>query len=306
MRVIITGGTGLIGRELVRNLQSHGHGAVVLSRHPEGREVPGNVDMVKWDAESPEGWVDEVEKSDAIVNLAGENIAGSGLLPDRWTERKKRRILNSRLKAGKAVTEAVKAADNRPEVVVQASAVGYYGTSEDKVFTEDSPPGEDFLADVAVEWEGVTAPVEELGIRRLVIRTGIVLSSKGGVLPRLTLPHRFFLGGPLGSGRQWYSWIHIEDEVRAIRFLLESEEVSGAVNLTAPNPRRNAEFAEELGSLLDRPSSFRVPTFLIRAIFGEASTLVVDGQRVRPARLEELGFEFNFAELDRALSDLTS
>ncbi len=306
MRVIVTGGTGLIGRELVRELNDHGHSVVVLSRNPAKKEVPGEVEMVKWDAESAKGWITEVERSEAIVNLAGENIAGSGLLPDRWTENKKRRILDSRLKAGRAVNEAVEAADSPPDVVIQASAVGYYGTSEDRLFTEEASVGTDFLAGIAEEWEDVSLPLEDLGVRRVVIRTGVVLSPEGGVLPRLLLPHRFFLGGPLGSGKQPYSWIHVKDEVRAIRFLLESEGAGGPFNLTAPNPRSNRAFARQLGKVLGRPSFFRVPGFLIRALLGEAAIMVLQGQRVEPARLKDLGFEFRFPELEEALSDLVS
>ncbi|MEF8799376.1 MAG: TIGR01777 family oxidoreductase [Candidatus Bipolaricaulota bacterium] len=303
MQVIITGGTGLIGKELVKELTANGHRAVVLSRNPDGKEVPRNAKLVKWDAETADGWREWVEESTAIVNLAGENIAGKGLIPDRWTPSKKSRILNSRLKAGEAVNQAIESADNRPGILIQASAIGYYGTGESEV-TESSPPGGDFLAETARKWEGVTRAVEGMGVRRAVIRTGIVLSSKGGVLPRLQLPYKLFLGGPLGAGKQWYSWIHIIDEVRAIRFLLENEKAEGPFNLTAPNPKRNNEFGKELGKLMGRPSHLRVPGFLIRVLMGEASKLVLEGQKVRPTKLEELGFEFDYPALDEALEDL--
>ncbi|MFB6291663.1 MAG: TIGR01777 family oxidoreductase [Candidatus Bipolaricaulia bacterium] len=305
MQVIITGGTGLIGKKLVEELSAAGHRSVVLSRNPGEREVPGDSVLVRWDARSPSGWVEWVEDSDAIVNLAGENIAGKGLIPDRWTPRKKKAILNSRLKAGEAVNQAVEKAKDKPQVLIQASAIGYYGTRErDK--TEDSSPGDDFLADTAKKWEKITSPVEEMGVRRAVIRTGIVLSSEGGVLPRLILPYRLFLGGPLGSGKQWYSWIHVADEVRAIRFLLENEDGEGPFNLVAPNPRRNYEFGKELGAVLDRPSYLRVPGFLFKILLGDASKLVLEGQKVKPKRLEELEFEFDYPTLEEALNDLLS
>ncbi|MFW6006188.1 MAG: TIGR01777 family oxidoreductase [Candidatus Bipolaricaulota bacterium] len=303
MQVIVTGGTGLIGKQLVKELLANGHRVVVLSRSPESKQVLCDAELVQWDAESAEGWRNLVEESEAVVNLAGENIAGKGLIPDRWTPSKKSRILNSRLKAGEAINEAIESADDKPRVLIQASAIGYYGTGEEEV-TEADPPGGDFLGETARKWEGVTRPVEKMGVRRAVIRTGIVLSSKGGAFPRLQLPYKLFLGGPLGTGRQWYSWIHLADEVRAIRFLLETEKAEGPFNLAAPDPKRNDEFGKELGKAMGRPSYLRVPGFPFRVLLGEASKLVLEGQKVRPARLEELGFEFEYPILDQALEDL--
>ncbi len=305
MRVLITGGTGLIGRSLTRELIGGGHEVVVLSRNPAGRKkVAPEVDMVEWDARTPEGWSGELEETDAVVNLAGENIAGSGLIPDRWTEEKKERILNSRLDAGNAVKEAFKAVDHEPEVLVQSSAVGYYGATGDRIVTEGSEPGEGFLAETAVQWEEVTEPLEGMGVRRVVIRTGLVLDTEGGAFPRLLLPFKYFVGGPLGDGQQYYSWIHVRDEVRAIRSLLENEEASGPFNLTAPEPVTNESFAKELGRVTGRPSAFRVPGFLIRILFGEAATLVLDGQRAKPEGLVGQGFEFRYPNLSGALEDL--
>ncbi len=305
MRVIITGGTGLIGRELSKELLDAGHGVIVLSRNPDAREkVSPELEMVEWDARSPSGWSDRLEEADGIVNLAGENIAGSGLIPDRWTRSKKDRILGSRLDAGRAVKEAIENVDEGPEVLVQASAVGYYGPRGNKVVTEGSKAGDGYLARTAEEWEKVTAPVEKSGVRRAVIRTGLVLSTEGGAFPRLTLPFKLMVGGPLGDGRQYYPWIHIRDEARAIRFLLENEGVSGPFNLTAPEPKTNREFAEKLSKVMGRPSYFRVPAGLIRLLFGEAATLVLDGQRAEPKALSEAGFEFRYPELNHALEDL--
>lgn len=305
MRVIITGGTGLIGRELSKELLDAGHEVIVLSRHPEAREkVSPEIRMVKWDARSSRGWSDQLEEADGLVNLAGENIAGAGLIPDRWTESKKEKILRSRLNAGKAVKEAIENVDEKPEVLVQASAVGYYGPTGDRVVTEGSEPGDGYLARTAREWEEVTASVEAAGIRRAVIRTGLVLSIEGGAFPRLTLPFKFMVGGPLGDGQQYYPWIHIRDEARAIRFLLENEGLSGPFNLTAPEPTRNRDFAVELGEVMGRPSYFRVPAGLIRLLFGEAATLVLDGQRAKPEALMEAGFEFRYPELNSALRAL--
>ncbi len=301
MRVIIAGGTGLIGRALAADLVQDGHHVIVLSRTPErytGR-LPAGVQVERWDARSAEGWAHLADGADAIVNLAGENIAAG-----RWTPERKRRIRESRLNAGRAVVEAVQAASNRPRVVVQASAVGYYGPCGDEEVTENHPPGSDFLARVCVEWEASTAPVEELGVRRPILRTGIVLSTEGGALPRMLPPFKLGLGGRLGSGRQWFPWIHIRDEVRAIRFLVEREDASGPYNLTAPNPVTNAELTRALGRVLGRPALLPVPALALKVLFGEMATVLLDGQRAVPRRLIEAGFTFEFAEVEAALRDL--
>ncbi len=301
MRVIIAGGTGLIGRALAADLVQDGHHVIVLSRTPErytGR-LPAGVQVERWDARRAEGWAHLADGADAIVNLAGENIAAG-----RWTPERKRRIRESRLNAGRAVVEAVQAASNRPRVVVQASAVGYYGPCGDEEVTENHPPGSDFLARVCVEWEASTAPVEELGVRRPILRTGIVLSTEGGALPRMLPPFKLGLGGRLGSGRQWFPWIHIRDEVRAIRFLVEREDASGPYNLTAPNPVTNAEFTRALGRVLGRPALLPVPALALKVLFGEMATVLLDGQRAVPRRLLEAGFSFEFTDVEAALRDL--
>jgi uncharacterized protein (TIGR01777 family) len=298
VRVIIAGGTGLIGRALAADFARDGHSVVVLSRSPERAALPEGVTAAGWDARSADGWGRLVEGSDAIVNLAGESLVG------RWTKAKRRRIRQSRLLAGAAVVEAVRAATSGPGVLIQASATGYYGACGSEVLTESAPAGTDWLARVAVEWEASTAPLEATGVRRAVIRTGTVLARQGGALPLLALPFRFFVGGPLGTGRQWTPWIHVSDEVRAIRFLIEQEGSSGPFNLTAPNPLTNAELARELGEALDRPSWVSVPAFVLRAVLGEMSTVVLDGQRAVPSRLLQQGFAFRFRRAAEALGDL--
>ncbi len=301
MRVIIAGGTGLIGRALAADLVQDGHHVIVLSRTPERYtgHLPAGVQVERWDARRAEGWAHLADGADAIVNLAGENIAAG-----RWTPERKRRIRESRLNAGRAVVEAVQAASNRPRVVVQASAVGYYGPCGDEEVTENHPPGSDFLARVCVEWEASTAPVEELGVRRPILRTGIVLSTEGGALPRMLPPFKLGLGGRLGSGRQWFPWIHIRDEVRAIRFLVEREDASGPYNLTAPNPVTNAELTRALGRVLGRPALLPVPALALKVLFGEMATVLLDGQRAVPRRLLEAGFSFEFTDVEAALRDL--
>jgi uncharacterized protein (TIGR01777 family) len=305
MRVLITGGTGLIGRSLVRKLAADGHEVIVLSRSPEKKRdlVPG-AQIVGWDAETAEGWGHLADGADAIVNLAGTNLAGKGFPPKRWTPERKESILQSRLKAGHAVVEAVKGAAQKPGVVVQASAVGYYGPSGDEILLESSPPGNDFLARVCIAWEETTAPVEEMGVRRAVTRTGFVLSDKGGGFPTLLIPFKLFVGGPMGNGEQWVSWIHIEDEVRIIQYLIENQDASGVYNLTAPNPVRNRTLANVIGSVMGRPSFVPVPGPALRLALGEVSTTVLDGQRAVPEHLREESFDFKYTEVEQAVKDL--
>ena len=300
MRVIVTGGTGLIGRALAADLAADGHEVVVLSRNPQqATDLPPAARVARWDGRTAAGWGHLLEGADAIVNLAGENI-GAG----RWTAERKSRILQSRLDAGRAVVEAVTQTVRKPRVVVQASAVGYYGPRGDEVVREDAPPGSDFLALLCIEWEASTASVEAQGVRRAVIRSGVVLSTEGGALPRLLLPFRFFVGGPLGSGRQWFSWLHIADEVAGIRFLIENEAARGAFNLCAPNPLTNREFSRVVGRVLKRPSFVPVPGFALRLVLGEMADTLLTGQRVVPARLLEMGFAFRFPTAEEALRDL--
>lgn len=300
MRVLITGGTGLVGRALASSLLRDGNEVTVLSRSASSIPgLPAGVRIAPWDGRTAAGWANLADGIDAIVNLAGENI-GAG----RWTEQRKQAIRQSRLDAGEAVSQAVQSAVRKPGVVIQASAVGYYGPDGDEEMTEESPPGHDFLAGVVTDWEASTARVEALGVRRAIIRTGPVLSTGGGALPRMLLPFRFFAGGRLGSGKQWFPWIHLEDEVRAIRFLMENREASGPFNLVAPQPVTNAQMSRLVGACLRRPSFVPAPAFIFRLLFGEMSTILLDGQRAVPRRLLELGFTFRFPEARSALADL--
>ncbi len=302
MRVIITGGTGLIGRHLSESLVRDQHEVIVLSRNPSNAsKLPAGVRVERWDGQTAEGWGKLADGADAIVNLAGENI-GEGL----WTTERKRRIVESRLNAGRAVVQAVEAASSKPEVVVQASGVGYYGNRGDEELTEGSAPGEGFLARLAVEWEASTAAVEPLGVRRAIIRTGGVLAREGGALPKMILPFRLFIGGPLGSGKQWLPWIHIADEVGAIRFLLENASATGPFNLVAPQPLTNANFGRELARVIRRPYYMPAPAFAIRLLLGEMASVVLEGQRALPAKLLQAGYRFHFSDAASALRDLLS
>ena len=304
MHILITGGSGLIGRALTKELLQDGHEVTILTRDASRANVPQGTRVQQWDARTATGWGQLVETVDAVVNLAGENLAGGGFLPSRWTAGQKRLIRDSRIQAGQAVTEAIQTASKLPKVLIQASGIGYYGPHGSEFMTENSPSGTDHLARLAVDWEATTAEVEQLGVRRAIIRTGVVLSADDGALPRLTLPYRLFVGGPMGSGRQYISWIHIVDEIGAIRFLIENEQATGAFNLVAPNPLTNAEFGKTIGYILNRPSLFPVPGIAMRTFFGEVSTLVLDGQRARPKRLLDAGYTFKFPEVEPALRDL--
>lgn len=298
MRVLITGGTGLIGTALVKSLQDDGNEVIILSRAPEQQKdrVAAGVRLERWDGRSTEGWGPLVEEVDAIVNLAGEGIADG-----RWTAARKQRIMASRVAAGKALVAAVAEANARPGVLIQSSAVGYYGPCADEILTEEAAAGSDFLADVCVAWEASTAEVEEMGVRRPVIRTGVVLSREGGAFPRMALPFRLFAGGPLGNGNHYFPWIHIDDEVAAIRFLLAHETAAGPYNLTAPDPLRNRDFVRLLGRTMRRPALVPTPSLALKAIFGEMSTVLLDGQRAVPARLQEAGFEYVYSGIEDAL-----
>ncbi len=298
MRVLIVGGTGMIGRALTRSLIEKGHAVWVLTRRDDLTGMPSAIRLSKWDGRTENGWKDAAQWAQVIVNLAGENI-GAG----RWTAARKEAIRESRLRAGEAIVRAVQAGA-RPELLIQASAIGYYGVqSGDRELNENIPAGNDFLAQVCVAWEDSTRPVENFGVKRAIVRTGLVLDPRQGVLKRMALPFRLFVGGRLGSGQQWYSWIHWRDEVEAICFLLENR-LEGVFNLTAPIPLQQADFGCALAKALKRFYWFPVPTFALRLLLGEMSTLVLDGQRVLPIRLLRAGYRFQFGELSSALQDL--
>ena len=299
MRIIITGGSGLIGRALVDSLAKDGHEVIVLSRNPAVvTNLPKGARAEKWDGQSAQGWGQWVDASTAIVNLAGATIS------KRWTASQKQAIRESRLKAGRAVVEAVKAASQKPLVVVQSSAVGYYGPRGTEEIDEDAGAGSDFLAGVARDWEGSTAGVDQLGVRRVIVRTGVVLSQQGGALPLMALPVKLFVGGPLAGGKQYLPWIHLDDEVAAIRFLIETSTAKGAYNLSAPQPVTDAEFTRVLGKVLGRPAFMPTPGFALKLVLGEMSTLVLDGQRQMPKRLLAAGFKFKFGDAASALRDI--
>ncbi|MDZ7844506.1 MAG: TIGR01777 family oxidoreductase [Anaerolineales bacterium] len=306
MKIIIAGGSGLIGTQLSNFLAEKGHHVDILTRSPDQEiSAPDSIRLIKWDARTSSGWLAAAEKADAVINLAGENIAGKGFFPQPWSPERRSSILKSRVQVGEAITQTLKETKHKPAVLIQASAIGYYGSGHsDEKLTERSPAGSGFLPEVCEAWELSTKPVEDLGVRRAVCRLGIVLDPQGGALQRMILPYTYFLGGPYGNGEQWYSWIHIHDVIRAIYFLLTDHSASGVFNLTAPEPQKNRDFAHLLGKVLGRPSLVPVPGFILRTLFGEVSSVVLEGQRVYPERLQKHGFSFAHPELFPALKAL--
>ncbi len=305
MRVVIAGGSGLIGRELTSTLTAAGDEVIILSRNPAMvKGLPAGVSVIKWDGKTLQDWGLQIEKSEVVINLTGENLSGEGFLPSRWTKERKLRLVQSRINSGKVLTKAIEMAKTKPSVFVQASGIGFYGTHQEKSLNEGDDSGDDFSANLCKEWEASSLPVEIMGIRRVVIRNGVVLSTKGGALPLLLLPYKLFVGGPLGDGHQIYSWIHITDEVNAILFLIHDNQAKGVFNLASPNPVSNEEFGRTIGQVMKRPHYFPIPGFAMRLAFGEVSLMVLEGQKVIPQKLLEAGYIFKFPGLEDALKDL--
>jgi hypothetical protein len=298
-KVILAGGSGLIGRALAAVLVRAGVEVVVLTRSERAPGLPAGARAVRWDGRSAAGWAAECEGADAIVNLAGENVASG-----RWTAARKRRLESSRVEPTRAIVEAVRAARVPPRALLQGSAVGRYGDGGESPLDEASPRGEGFLPELSERWEEASAPVEALGVRRVLLRTGLVLAREGGALAKMLPPFRLGLGGPLGNGRQWFPWIHLDDEIGALRFLLERSDLAGVFNLVSPGAARQGEFARALGRALGRPAVAPVSGAILRLALGEMAEVLLDSQLVIPARLVEHGYRFEHPDLDGALADL--
>jgi uncharacterized protein (TIGR01777 family) len=300
-KIVIAGATGFIGQKLTSSLLASQSTVVVLTRRPDAVRTPPHplVSYVHWDGKNQGEWTRHVDGADAIINLSGQSIAGK-----RWSDTRKEELRLSRTQPTGALVQAMKASGARPRILINASAVGYYGHVHQETVTEDHPPGNDFLGQTCLAWEAAALKAEELGVRVVLLRSGIVLDKKGGALQRMLLPFRLFVGGSLGSGDQWFPWIHKEDEVRAILFSLKTSSISGPVNLAAPEPATMLEFTKAIGNVLRRPAFFHVPAFVLRAALGEMADIVLTGQKVIPQKLSKEGFEFRFPTLVGALEDL--
>jgi uncharacterized protein len=302
MKIVIAGGSGFLGRTLASRLAGAGHEIVVLSRTAAPGQSPRQVawrpDGTAATGGSESNWHRELDGAGAVVNLAGAGIADR-----RWTAARKQELRQSRVLSTRSLVAAVRAATVKPQVFIQGSAVGFYGTDGDQVFDESFPPGQDLLGDVCVAWEAEAHPVRALGLRLVIVRTGIALDQDGGALPQMARPFRFFVGGPVASGRQYFSWIHRDDWVSFVIWALETTTASEVYNATAPTPVTNEEFSKALGRALGRPSWLRVPGFALRILFGEfANEGLIRGQRVIPKRAIDAGFQFAYPDLDGALA----
>lgn len=298
MKVVVTGGTGFIGRALCRSLVRQGKGVTVLSRNPVRAKavLDPSITIAEWDGLTSGMWEAELASAAAVINLAGEPIAGG-----RWTAKRKRLIVDSRVNATRLLVRAISHHTHRPRVLISASGIGFYGMSEDRLFDERSGPGSDFLADLCVAWEQTALAAQSAGVRAVCLRIGMVLDRDGGALAKMVPPFQAFVGGPIAPGTQWVSWIHRADLIGLIEWSLMNEQVSGPVNAVAPGAVTMRAFSTALGKVLNRPSWVTVPEFALRLRFGELASFLTTGQRVLPNVALEGGYLFRFPELDSAL-----
>ncbi len=299
-KIIITGATGLIGKNISSELIKKGEEVIVFTRNTEEAKtkVPNASLYVKWNYNKTEEWKEYINNSYAVIHLAGANLFNR-----RWSEKYKKIITDSRIKSTQNLVKVISEAENKPEVLICSSAVGFYGNSGEKNLSEDSAKGNDFLADLCFKWEETAKEVESLNVRRVSIRSGIALSKEEGILKKLLLPFKLYAGSTIGNGNQWFPWIHINDLVNAYLFSLYNN-VKGAVNAVSPNPLRMKEFTDELGKALNRPAFFKVPEFLLRIVLGEAAEAVLSSLRVIPQKLNNQNFKFEFENLSICLKDL--
>lgn len=296
MIILIAGGSGFIGTALGSLLQQENHEVFILTRR-----TPRNDRQIQWDGRTAQGWGQRMNEMDAVVNLTGKSLEHWP-----WTKRRKEKFVSSRVVPGQALVSAIEAAVRRPKVFLQISGVNHYGLRGEGIADESTPAADDYLAQLTVKAESATRPVEDLGVRRVVARTAVILAKRGGLFPLMALPARLFFGGKLGDGSQAMPWIHLTDTLRAMCFLLQNERTQGPYNLIAPSPTSNADFMRAVASALHRPYWFHVPKFLLKLPLGEMSVLITEGRYSQPRRLLEEGFEFKFPTIEKALEDIYS
>lgn len=299
VKLVIAGASGFIGSVLVQRLWQRGDALVLLSRKPRPPTAGPNTKWLVWEPGVAGGWEESIDGADGVVNLAGEGIAEK-----RWTERQKEIIRSSRIDSTRALVHAIAKAKAKPKFLINASAVGYYGARGEETLTEESAPGKDYLAGVCVAWEEEARKAQDHGLRVALVRTGIVLAKGKGALAKMVPPFKFFVGGPLGSGKQWMPWIQIEDEIGLILFLMENANAQGSFNATSPNPVTMEEFCRVLGKVLNRPSWASVPASALTLLLGEMADMVLAGQRALPKGAEKLGYNFKHSTIAEALESL--
>jgi uncharacterized protein (TIGR01777 family) len=295
MKVLISGGTGFLGRNLTRSFLRDGHQVYILTR---GDHVPSGAQAVQWDAKTTTGWGHLINEMDVVIHLAGKSLSSWP-----WTSSTKQAFFDSRILSGRALVEAIQKATQRPGIFIQQSGINHYGLQGDPA-DEWTPPADDFLAQLTVKWENATQLLEEMGIRRVIIRSSVVLDRRAGLLPLMALPIQLFVGGPTGSGEQALPWIHIKDWVKAVRHLIENKNAAGAYNLVAPAATSSTDFNCTLAEVLHRPCWLSIPVFLMRNLLGEMNVLILEGRFARPKRLIDSGFQFQFSAMREAFLDL--
>ena len=297
MKIFISGGTGFVGTNLARYLLDKGHSVIAAGTSSTHTSVSHeNFRYISADTTEKGSWQDSLKDVDALINLAGRTIF------NRWSERYKKQIYNSRILTTRNLVEAIP--DDKEVVLCSTSAVGYYGNREEEILNEEALPGNDFLATVSIDWEKEAFLAEKKGAKVAVMRFGVVLGKNGGALAKMIPAFKSFAGGPIGTGDQWFPWIHLDDLISAVMFILENQDIKGPVNFCAPNPVRNRDFAKALGKILGRPSFMRAPSFMIRTLMGEMGTMVMSSQRAVPDKLLENGFEFQYPDIEKALNNL--
>lgn len=299
MKILMTGGTGFVGTQLTSRLTQDGHELTILSRSAKrSGELPRGISYLQGDPTQKGPWQEAIKTHDAVINLAGASIFA------KWTEEHKKAIRESRVSTTRNIVEGIPSHSQEPFRLFSTSAVGYYGFCGDEELTEDSPSGNDFLAQIAKEWEDEALKAKEKGARVIITRFGIVMGEKGGALSQMIPLFKKYIGGPIGSGKQWFSWVHIKDLLEAFAFLMKHPEISGPVNVCAPNPVRNKDLGKALGKVLHRPSFMPAPGFMVKLVLGEFGSVILEGQRVIPKRLLESGFAFQYPDIEKALMSI--